>query len=444
MKYFLILFLAVLFMGADARGQLPRHRYRRITHTEVDLLNSVVASLREKDTARYFNLFPPFDTLWHMVLHNPDHSPEVVKEMSILKEHPQSLIEFDPLYNHDIVGRFCAVLGKGEDSGIVWQSVVLQRYELQKQELTRNLEGYDRIAPERFRGFIFLRDLLGRRTFCVSITEIQKLKGDFFGGQVLNILEASSIDDYVMKEIRERKYFEWLAAHPDTTGTDSLGNKIDTAAKVTGIDEEEEKKKRKEVIDRKYYEGKFDNEIPVRLYVRYMKDVGGKVQSFDGLYKFGDQKKYVKLEVVKNEEGKWMMEDEVPLGIMELELKGKTYTGSWNNNDENGYDVVLNQTLIPQQKIELLDKILDQGASGRIDERVFQQPDSEDKQDKAEDRKDRQEDRKDKKEEQKDKKAQAKEKAKEETDDEWDRKQERAKDKERKKMKKLNRRRDDD
>jgi hypothetical protein len=461
MKHFPAILLFMLLLAVDVTAQRKVPRYKHQPRTEVGLVNDVVSCLRNRDTASYFNLFPPFDTLWHMVLHNPDHTPEAQKELALLRERPQSLVEFDPLYNHDIISRFCDVLAKGDDSGIIWKSVVLQRYELQKESLTRNLEGYDHIVPERFKGYVFLRDLLSRRTFCVPMIEIQKFKGEFFGGQVINILEASNIDDYLRKAEKERRYFAWLAANPDTASSDTTGSKADSAKSKNPLaiareDNDDETKKRKEVIDRKYYEGKFDNEIPVKLYVRYMKDIGGKLISYDGLYKFGDQRSYIKLEIKREEDGKWLMEDDVPLGIMELDLKGRVYTGNWTNNDENGYDVVLTATPIPERKLEALDKILDQGASGRVDEEVFEAPQKTEKQKKREaaeekekkgkkdddepvkkrkkDNEDSSEKKKDKKDSDKNKDDKASDKQK---DSEWDEAQEKAQKKERKMYRKM-------
>ena len=173
--------------------------HRGEPRTEVGLMNNVLGCLQYKDTVGYYDLFPPFDTLWRMVMHNPNHSPEAVSELNHLKEHPQSLLEFDPYYNPRIMAHFCAVLQKGEDSGIHWNSIVMQRYELIAEPITSQaLVGYDIIAPERFKGYIFVRDLLGRLTFCISIAEIQKIEGYFFGGQILNILEASTIDQYMV------------------------------------------------------------------------------------------------------------------------------------------------------------------------------------------------------------------------------------------------------
>jgi len=399
MKYFIHCCLFALLLAHSTPGYAGKHRYTGLPRTEVELMNSVLNCLKYKDTFSYYNLFPPFDTLWHMVLHNADHTPEVVQELNALKEHPQSLIDFDPQYNKEIVGRFCAILQKGEDSGIHWNSIVLQRYELQKEGLTQNLIGYEKISPERFSGYIFVRDLLGRSTFCITITEIQKINGFFFGGQVYNILEASTIDEFKAREYDEQKYYAKLALDAvadtvkkepkDSTDIADSGDpptpkktsphKDTLAAQSTLIivdsSDDDKPKTRKEVVDRKYYEGKFDDEIPVKLFIRYMKDPGtGKVAFWDGLYKFGDQVNYVKLNITKNSEGHWIMEDDPPVGSMDLELKSKEYTGSWTNNEnQTGYDVVLTQKDLPPRKVEELDNILEKGLSGSANQKSTQE-----------------------------------------------------------------------
>ena len=376
MKYFLILILLI----ASLQSYGYKHRSRGLPRTEVGLMTNVLGCLSNKDSLDYFYLFPPFDTLWSYVLHNPDHSPQAQQELENLKEHPQGLLEFDPYYNHSIIAKFEQVLQKGEDSGIHWNSIVLQRYELSKEEPTRKLVGYDHVAPERFKGYIFVRDMLGRSTFCITITEIQKIQGYFFGGQVLNILEASTIDQYLFKETEEKKYYDWLAKNKDTTLDDSTRKALaDSLIKkdiltATPIDEDSVKPRR-EVVERKYYEGKFDDEIPVKLFVRYQKDLrSGKVSSYDGLYKFGDQKSYVKLNITRSTDGKWIMEDDPPVGVMELELINKMYTGSWlNNESQSGYDVEMKQVDIPDKRVMELDEILEKGLVGSTAQKSTQE-----------------------------------------------------------------------
>ncbi len=387
MRYLFILLLLVSFTAGTHHAYGRKHKYRSLPRTEVGLMNNVLGCLMNKDSLNYFYLFPPFDSLWAMVIHNPDHTPETMRALNELKEHPQSLLQFDPFYNRNILNRFSAVLQKGEDSGIHWNSIVMQRYELKKEPPSRDLIGYDKIAPERFKGYMFIRDLLGRLTFCITITEIQKIQGYFFGGQVINILEASTIDEYIFKENEERKYFEWLSKNQfsDSLKTDSLNRSLvdtahlDSAAKkrrnlqVVNTTEDEKQHTRKLVTDRKYYEGKFDDEIPVKLFIRYLKDVkSGKSVLFDGLYKFGDQANYVKLNITKDAEGKWIMEDDPPVGSLELELVNKVFTGQWTNNENGtGYDVVLKQADITEKKLEQLDLMLETGMYGRADQAVF-------------------------------------------------------------------------
>ncbi|MCW3123567.1 MAG: hypothetical protein JWQ38_3059 [Flavipsychrobacter sp.] len=383
MKYFLLIILSFCLILSSQDSHARKRRARGVPTTEVELMTNVLHCLTTKDSLSYFYLFPPFDTLWNRVMHNPDRSPETTKALEELKEHPQALLRFDPYYNHEIMSRFIHVLEKGEDSGIHWNATVMQRYELQKETPTRDLAGYDKIAPERFKGYLFVRDVLGRLTFCITITEIQKINGYFFGGQVINILEASSIDQYIIKEHEERKYYEWLEKNKskEMARLDSLKS-VDTSKgkknllSITNTTEDEKKQVRKQVIDRKYYEGKFDDEIPVKMFIRYLRDVkSGNLQFYEGLYRFGDQKNYVKLNITKDAEGKWMMEDDPPVGILELELSAKTYTGSWTNNENGtGYDVVLKQTDITEHKLEQLDNMLEKGIYGRVDEEITDAP----------------------------------------------------------------------
>ena len=414
-----LIFILLNSIPADAIG--GKHKYSGLPRTEVELMDRVLECLKNKDTISYFNLFPPFDTLWGMVNHNADQSPEAIKELNQLKEHPTVLIDLDPYYNHAIIGRFAQALGKGEDSGLNWKGIIMQRFELQKQGITRGMEGLQRIAPERFKGYLFVRDMLSSTTYCITITEIQKIKGFYFGGQVLNVLEASDIDQYLAREAAERKHVAkikqqsddrqkndtvkkvkisaiTMAASIDTTSdsfiiarylADSTREALTKGATTKDGDtipqlpvdtakirrdklllsspsaDDDPSKMRHEVVDRRFYKGKLDDEIPIELYVRYMKDVKGKVSGWDGLYKFGDMQQYIKLDITKPDD-KWLFEE--PAGTMELELSGKTYTGSWTSGENlTGYDAELTQKEISQKKIETLDKILENGSWGKTD-----------------------------------------------------------------------------
>lgn len=395
-----LIIVLLLLVAGDGQATSRRHRYAGQPRNEEELMNRLLNCLRTKDTMGYYNLFPPFDTLWQMVIHNPDPSPETQKELARLREHPTVLIDLDPFYNHTIIGRFVQTLRKGEDSGLQWKGIIMQRFELQHQGLSRGMEGLQKIAPERFMGYMFVRDILTSTTYCITVMEIQKVNGFYVGGQVLNVLEASTTDEFLARERAELNYLahrpppedpekkkkEGIAAS-DSSFVDSFGL---AAANVTVVDsakikkdillspaipDDEASRMRREVVDRKYYKGKFDDEIPVELYVRYMKDKQDKVTKYwDALYKFGDMSEYVKLDVSKSPEDKWLFEE--PVASMELDLAGKQYTGSWTNGgNQTGYDVELQQKELSQKKIEELDKILENGLWGKTDQQNIKEDD---------------------------------------------------------------------
>ncbi len=101
MKYFFVFSICLVAFSFGSYGH--KHKYRGLPRTEVGLMNNVLGCLMNKDTLSYFNLFPPFDTLWSMVLHNTDRTPETIAALNKLKEHPQSLIQFDPYFNKNIM-----------------------------------------------------------------------------------------------------------------------------------------------------------------------------------------------------------------------------------------------------------------------------------------------------------------------------------------------------
>lgn len=409
MRFLFSFFICLLLYNTDSMAIGRRHRYMGPPRNEAELMERVLGCLSTKDSISYYNMFPPLDTFWRMVIHNADQSPDAVRQLNVLREHPTIFIDLDPYYNHGIMTRFREVLAKGEDSGINWQGIVMQRYELQKQEVAPGMEGMRLIAPERFMGYLFVRDMLSSTTFCITITEIQKVRGAFCGGQVLNVLEANTIDQFMAKEAAERKAKlkmqqlekqrladsikrgAELASHPpDSTAQNkdsakTIAAKADTGPKlpvdsaklkkslllsVPGTTEDDKNKMRWEVVDRKLYKGLFDEEMSVELYVRYMKDANGKVTNWDGLYKFGDMQEYIKLEISKSEDGKWIMEE--PSAVMELELNQKVYTGAWTNGEnQTGYDVELTQKDLSQAKMMKLDRILENNAGGSMRNQII-------------------------------------------------------------------------
>lgn len=117
----------------------------------------------------------------------------------------------------------------------------------------------------------------------------------------------------------------------------------------------------KTIIQRKFYAGMFDNEIPVQLYVRYLKGNCPEVTCvWEAIYKFGDQDDYIKLTVSKSADGKWTFTEDPPQGVMELKLENGKYTGTWTSTDnQTGYDVKLSEIEATPKKTKQLDEVFE-------------------------------------------------------------------------------------
>jgi hypothetical protein len=376
MKRLIICLLPVLLFASIASAK-KRHD-NGLPKTEVELLSKIINCLQYEDTITYTGLFADFDTVWKQVLEYPDTSAKIAEEMSHIRSHPEKVAQFDPYYNHDIVANFYAVVKKGENDHIHWNSISLVRYELYKEKLTRDLIGYEKIAPYRFRGFVFIKDELTRKIYCFTVSEMQQIQGYWYGGQVLNVFEATTTDEYLAKlddEVKTKRIMKETGMSENEVAamlhkkTEANADSANEQEDKDDDDEGSENKKnnvlhglmKKEVVDRKVYKGTFDNEIPIILYIRYLKgNCPEGVCGWEAIYKFGDQDDYIKLDVSKTDDGKWSFTEDPPLGSMELTLKGKTYTGSWLSSDEQtGYDVRLTETILTNKQLVHLDEIME-------------------------------------------------------------------------------------
>lgn len=351
--------------------------------TEQELIGKLLNTLQYSDTITYTNLFLSADTVWKMIFEYraPDTGVEEGSTtLTFLMQHHDRIYAFDPAYNPDIIKDFIYVSQKGADSGIHWKSISLVRYQLIKEKPTRDLIGYDRIATNRLRGYIFIKDDITRKEYCFTVSDMQKIGNYWYGGHLLNVYEASTIDQFEAKmageikkkkqgpQAEEKKDDEAVAAKANADDKDD--EDADKKAKAGSLsvktedDNEKDNPEGKEVVDRKIYRGTFDKEIPIILYVRYIK--GGcpeKVCYWQAIYKFGDQDDYIKLDVSKTDDGKWLFVEDPAVGSMELTLKGKIYTGNWSSSDvQTGYDVKLTETAEPPKRYEALDKIIESGA----------------------------------------------------------------------------------
>ncbi len=295
-------------------------------------ISFLLAGMQSQNSSVHSRLYPEFDT---MFMHLEKHSPQT--EVANLRADLTKLQKFDPAYNPELLRDFEYVIKKGIDSGLHWRDIILAGYELHKTPLTRNLIGLDKIIELRFHGFIFVEDMLTRRRYCIAVKDVECMKGKWYGGHLINILEAKTIDEYQAKLVIERKKM----LHPElfVTVKDTSTNII---VKTDDEDEEEdENKPRKDVVERIYYTGMFDNEIPVELYIRGIKgDCPAVSCSWEAMYKFQDHDEFIKLIVERAPDGKWLFTEDPDVGSMELDLSGDKFTGVWISlKDKTEYEV---------------------------------------------------------------------------------------------------------
>jgi hypothetical protein len=348
---FLILIAVQAFFSTTALTQV---------RTEGQLIETIIKSLQDKNSSAYNNLFPSADSMIQWVLQYAEKGSEAYNRMSYLQENGVAKLDFDSSIKEETNKGFEYLAKKGSAEGIHWDQMVFIRYELEKMRRGRGLIN-EKIAPLRFLGYVFVKDMLTRRTYAFTVSDIMQINGLWYGGELANIFEASTKEQFEEKLVEEKKRLR-----EEQQGIARKDDKPKEAASGDTDEEEEDKpSSMKEVLDRKYYKGTFDNEISVQLYVRYIK--GGCpeiVCSWEALFKFGDQDEYVKMQVTRTAEGKWLFSED--LGGMELTLEGDTYKGSWAaSNDKTEYDVKFKEVPANTKKIQFMDEVLERGLYSR-------------------------------------------------------------------------------
>ncbi len=341
--------LAFLAMGIPARGQ---------ARSEEDLMIRLLAQLQSQNGVLHLREHIDYGRLWEAVLRHPE--PEEVSE---LLAQPDKLKVFDPVYNEHFVRDFDRVIVKGLGMGIHWRDIMLARYELQPMVLTRDLKGLDKIIHNRFHGYMLVEDQLTRKRYVISLRDIIWMGELWFGAHVLNILEASSFDEFLEKQYEERnprpKAPDTLKPEIPTGPKDPLA--IDVEAFYAQEEEPESLESPGEVAERFYFRGHFDGEEEVELYLRGRKGSCPETSCFwEGMYKFLDREEFIRLRVTKEAPGQFLMKEDPELGWMELEWTGDELTGEWiSTRDGTGYDVWLGlkQNILPDD-YQRMDKIM--------------------------------------------------------------------------------------
>jgi len=332
------------FLATAASGQ---------SATEGELIAKLMNSLQTKDSKSYLELFAGIDSLSGWIISHTDQTSRANQRMQAAQHNDGSRLDMDASIREEAEKGFNDFIKKGTALGIHWNQAVFVRYELEKLRRGRGLIT-EKIAPIRFLGYIFVRDMLTRKTFAFTVFDIMQVNGSWYGGELAHIFEADT----------KEKFQEKLAAYKKEMHLRELGI-ADTSEggkksySFNPDDEDDRPSSMKEVLDRKFYKGKFDNEISVQLYVRYIKGQCPEIAcSWEALFKFGDQDEYVRMSVSRTPDGKWLFQED--LGGMELVLDKEVFTGSYaSSSDKTEYEVKLVETPIPTKKVESLDAQLE-------------------------------------------------------------------------------------
>ena len=369
MRYFFICvccFAVLFFNSADAKGDKKKKEKDPTAEpgpakTERELVQKLVNVLQYGDSTTYSTLFPSFDTLWKNIVQYRDTSMAAMNAVGHLTRNAGFIKNYDPKFNPKIMEEFKALMRKGDDSELHWEHILLVRYEFKRMILTRDMVGYERIAPMRFEGYIFFKDMLTRETYGVAVKDVQVIKDKWYGGHLIDLQRASTEDEYVARMKDETKWVRALVEQGvDLDSFKRATDSIIQAARAIHFDSSAVVVRR-DIVDRKLYTGLFDNEIPVVLYVQYLKGhCTEPVCAYAAILKFGDMDDYIKLDVSRTADGKWYFLEQPDISNMELTLNDKVYTGTWlSARDKAEYDVKLKEKLAGKKRIQFLDETLD-------------------------------------------------------------------------------------
>lgn len=340
------LFVCLLLMAAPAAAQRKSKVVKGFTETQ--LISRIHSCIVNEDAYCYLSLFPDMDTLSKIVMSFANPSSKDYRDMAVLQRDPVRIMHADSIFQDRLKRDFEAMIAQGKQQGLHWQAAVPVRYELVKAFQTKS-EIYEKLAPTRFTGYIFVMDGLTRKTYGFTVSEMLQINNEWYGGYMGEVHEALTKDDY--EDMKAAARLDRNKPKDTTMKTGEPG------AEEEDDEEEDDHAIQKMIVERKYYTGKLDDEIPVQLYIRSLKGTCKDVVCFwEAIYKFGDQDDYVLLKVSRTEEGKWIFVEDPPAGSMELTLENGVYTGTWIANDnQTGYEVRLKESPASPKKRDNLE-----------------------------------------------------------------------------------------
>lgn len=332
--------------------------------TEKELVQEIINSIQTADDSAYASLFPPYNMMAEAVYNYQPKDSIQIERINQIRRNLKELRQYDPELNTTIIERMNFVREKASDSGLHWGDILIAKYELDKQRLPYEQIGFELIAPMRMQGYIFVRDMLTRRRYGIAVRDIFLINDKWYGGLVLNILEGSSAAEYEESLRDEEKELQRLLAYKEVGLLDSVLAAKDSLRKLAtgGFDDDEEDERPetmfKDIAERKFYTGYFDKEVEVELYVRGIKgNCPDLVCRWEAMYRFGDIDKFIVVDVEKRPDGTFVFTEE-DMGVMEIQLHGDTFTGTWTAlSDKTEYEVYLKHNeSMKDRKLFKLDK----------------------------------------------------------------------------------------
>ncbi len=345
----IVLFCCCLMLTSGVFGREGKDK-RKYRMTEQDMVAQVLNYLQTKDVLSYTRMFPESDSLvyWTMQMTPQDSRQYMV--MARRLDNPVIGMREDSILQVQLQQEFDSLMHRGDGMKVNWHALVHMRYELVRMRKVRDTL-YEKVAPERFNGYFFVMDMLTRKAYGVAVTDIMKIRDSWYGGRLKGIYEAATVDEY--KARRATEIARIRKGLPGNYGRDDEDIAVDDP-------EEDEDDPRQMVVDRKLFSGMFDDEIPVELYIRYLR--GGcpeDICSWEGVFRFGDDE-YVLVDITRTDDGVWHIEEVTGMGVMELTLENGRYTGKWTSAiDQTGYEVDISDQPVSNRKLRRLDEILD-------------------------------------------------------------------------------------
>ena len=319
---------------------------------EGEHISKILRCLQREELMNYTQIFPTVENMSRWIIEvSPPRSSAYQKAVFYLNK-PELLHIMDTSIRNARKKEFNKLLHKAENIGLHWSKTILLNYELERMKKTRDTV-LEKIAPERFLGYVFVKDQITDSIYCFTVSDLQMIKGKWYGGYLKNLFKADTKAAYELQRMLEEKFYAKLA-HSKKDSVNLIIDSLDDSRNDF-------------IVARKYYEGTLDGFIPIELYIRYIKDTCAEdVCRYEALYKFGDNEDFISLRVSKKEK-EWTFKEDKYNAFMQLTLGKIKYTGIWNDPAEHiKYKAVLTELEELPEETKDLDADLDQAIVERM------------------------------------------------------------------------------